>query len=114
MRRFPRLDANHAFLVRYFRTRGCSVLSTASLGGGAPDAFIAYGLHTAACEFKDPSKPPSRRKLRLDQENWRRGWVGLARTIETTADADRLIEDLAAWCRAEPPKPSGEARRNPN
>jgi Holliday junction resolvase len=63
MRRAPRLDKNHAEVVKELKSRGWHVESTAALGGGFPDLLIARKGVMKLIEVKDGSKIPSARKL---------------------------------------------------
>lgn len=76
MRRAARTDANQAEIVAMLRSMGATVCDTSQLGGGYPDLTIGYMGKTFHAEVKDGSKPPSKRKLTPDQEEWIKAWRG--------------------------------------
>lgn len=91
MRRAARTDANHAEIAQAFRKLGCSFLSLAPLGKGAPDAAIGlYGL-TILAEIKNGAKPPSARKLTPDQREFWDTWKGGVRLVP---DLDAVVETV--------------------
>ena len=68
--RIARVDANQPEIVRAVRRVGGEVLYTHTLGQGAPDIFVAIGGAWYAVEIKDGSKPPSKRQLTPDEQEW--------------------------------------------
>lgn len=76
MRRAARTDRNQAEIVALLRSKGATVCDTSQLGGGYPDLTIGYMGRTFHAEIKDGSKPPSKRKLTPDQEEWIKAWRG--------------------------------------
>lgn len=100
MRHFPRLDANHNDIVRALRASGCSVQSLASLGGGAPDILVGIDGHNYLFEIKDPTKPPSKRRLTPEEESWHLGWRGQVHIIETLGDALEVLSERDCLCTA--------------
>ena len=53
MRRAAKIDANHGDIVEALRGIGCSVLSLAPLGKGAPDLLVGYWGRNTILEVKD-------------------------------------------------------------
>ena len=99
MRRAHRLDANHAELVAAFEKLGCSVLSLAGLGRGAPDICVGYSGLQIMCELKDSAKPPSARKLTPDEEKFRMSWKGGYRIVENDVHVMETVDLLQDWHR---------------
>lgn len=80
MRRASRIDENHAAIVRALREVGCSVLSLAALGHGAPDLLVGFRGRNVLVEVKRPKG-----KLNDQQEAFRWLWRGdlcVVRSIE--------------------------------
>lgn len=87
-----RVDDNHKAIVAALRKIGCTVLSLAPLGKGAPDVLAC----TAAgklflIEIKDGAKPPSARKLTPDELKFHADWNGEIAIVESVDDAVRLV-----------------------
>lgn len=97
MRRAARVDANQTEIADAYRVLGCSFLSLASMGEGCPDAVVGYGGLSALIEIKDGKKPPSRRKLRPAQEEFRQTWKGGVRLIDSLAAVAEHVNVLRAW-----------------
>ncbi len=88
MRRYPRLDKVQTGIVEGLRARGYTVLSLASIGGGAPDILVGWhaGEHLqldvprplpTMCLFelktpKKATKPVTKEK----QDRFRAAWRG--------------------------------------
>jgi hypothetical protein len=87
MRRAAKVDANHAEIVIALRAAGATVHSMAALGGGFPDLLVGYKNKTALIEIKDGSKPPSRRKLTKDQQDFHANWKGGTLAVVDSAEA---------------------------
>lgn len=69
-RRAARVDGNHAELRQQARACGMLWVDTFRLGEGAPDAFVCWRGAWCAVEVKDPTKPPSKRRLTDDELEW--------------------------------------------
>lgn len=95
MRVRARRDANHTDIVGTFRACGASVMDTASLGKGVPDAVIGYRGHNVLVEIKDGSKPPSQRRLTPDEVEFMQTWRGKYVIIESVDDVIELLRELA-------------------
>lgn len=88
MRRGARIDANQPAIVKGLRKiPGVSVRHTHALGGGFPDLAVGYQGRTHLLEIKDPDKPPSKRKLTDDEQEFFNIWTGSVHVVETLADA---------------------------
>ncbi len=70
---------------------GASVADMASLGEGYPDCLVGMFGVTHCVEIKDGKKPPSKRKLTLEQETWRDNWRGDYSVVTTPQEAMALI-----------------------
>lgn len=99
MRRAARVDANHAEVAEAYRMLGCSFLSLASLGRGAPDAAVGWAGLTSLIEIKDGKKPKSARKLTEDQEKFWETWKGGVRLIDSPQAVAEHVQVLRAWKR---------------
>ncbi len=91
MRQAARIDDNQAEIVKALRMVGASVQTLGQVGEGCPDILIGFMGKNLLAEIKDPSKPPSKRKLNARQEKWHREWNGQVTVIETVQDAFRLL-----------------------
>lgn len=97
MRRAARIDANQPEIVKALRKAGCSVTSLAAVGQGVPDLLVGWqskdgDRELVLMEVKDGSKPPSRRRLTEDQQEWHEAWRGRpVAIVETVADALAVI-----------------------
>lgn len=91
MRRAARTDANHEEIVLALREIGCSVLSLAGLGKGAPDLAVGRANRIFFLELKDGTKPPSARKLTPDEVRFRDSWRGHYAVVESIEDALRVV-----------------------
>lgn len=94
MRRDAKIDANQPEIVETFRAMGCSVVSAAPMGKGFPDLIVGYRGRNYLIEVKDGSKPPSKRKLTPDQEDFHRDWRGRIHVIESKEKAENFIRML--------------------
>ena len=99
MRRYGKTDRNHAEIVKAFRSLGCSVLSLAPLGSGAPDLAVGYGGLTLLVEIKDGTVVPSARKLTPDQETFWDTWRGGVRLVTDLQAVVETVDLLNAWHR---------------
>lgn len=97
MRKYGRVDANHAEVADAFRMLGCSFLSMSPLGDGAPDGAVGYGGLSIFVEIKDGKKPPSRRKLRPSQEEFKKTWKGGLRLIDSLEAVAETVTLLKNW-----------------
>ena len=91
MRRAAKVDDNHAEIVRALSDVGCSVLSLAAVGMGAPDVLVGVRGRCFLLEIKDGDKSPSRRKLTEDQQTFHAGWRGHLAIVESVDDALRVV-----------------------
>ncbi len=91
MRRAARVDDNHAEIVSALRKAGCSVLSLATIGHGAPDILVGRAGRCYALEIKDGSKPPSARRLTDDEWKFRDAWRGHYAVVESVEQALEAI-----------------------
>lgn len=88
MRRARRVDGNHRAIVKALReVPGCSVVDTSAVGNGFGDLLVGLAGRNYMLEVKDPSQPPSRRKLRASQILFRSQWTGHYAVVETPEQA---------------------------
>ena len=97
MRRYGKTDANHKSIVEAFRKLGCSVLSLAPLGKGAPDLAVGYGGITCLVEVKDGSKPRSAQALTPDQREFWDTWKGGVRLVNSMEAVVETVNLLKRW-----------------
>lgn len=90
-----RTDRNHKEILDYCRSRGASVYSTHALGKGFPDIVMGYKGINYLLEVKDGAKPPSQRKLTLDEEAFHGKWKGMLHIIKSTSDIDSIIDAVS-------------------
>lgn len=97
MRRAARTDDNHAPIRDRLR-KFTVVEDTHSLGDGFPD-LVARHLRTGApvlLEVKDPTKPPSKRRLTPGELSLSRRWSGAYFVVLTLDDALRAVGAIPA------------------
>ena len=90
--RAAKIDANQREIVEALRAAGATVQSLATVGDGCPDLLVGRQGRNLLLEVKDGSKPPSRRRLTVDEHNWHRHWRGQVDVVETAAEALALLE----------------------
>lgn len=97
MRRAARIDANQPEIVAALRKAGATVTSLAAVGQGVPDLLVGWQSRTGdrelvLMEVKDGAKPPSRRRLTEDQQEWHAEWRGRpVAIVESVEDALAVI-----------------------
>ncbi len=85
--RARKTDGNQTKVVQALRKAGLSVRVTSMLGDGFPDLVVAGRKRasefnhykrpmTILVELKDPSQPPSKRKLTPDEQKFHNEWRG--------------------------------------
>lgn len=90
--RAKRVDDNQPEIVKQLKKiPGVSVAHTHTIGDGFVDLVIGFRGNNYLCEVKDPSKPPSKRKLTPDEERFHARWTGQIAIIETVNDFLKLI-----------------------
>lgn len=87
MRRRAKVDDNQSEIVAALRAAGCSVTSLASIGKGCPDIVVGRGGVNYLMEIKDGNKPPSKRRLTKDEQEWHATWNGHVAIVESVEDA---------------------------
>ncbi|MCA8829417.1 hypothetical protein [Hymenobacter pini] len=80
-----RVDGNQSTIVAGLRRIGCTVLLTHQLKN-CFDILVGYRGQTFIMEIKDPSQPPSKRKLTEGEEEFRRTWQGSPYHVVETID----------------------------
>lgn len=91
LRTAARVDANQAEIVEALRGIGASVLLVFQLKN-CFDILVGYRGRTHLMEIKDPSQPPSRRKLTEGEEAFRQAWRGSPyHVVHTTQEAISII-----------------------
>jgi Holliday junction resolvase len=90
MRRYgAKRDDNEAAIVRFLEANGCIVQRLSA--PGVPDLLVSRGGVNCLLEVKDPTKPPSKRRLTPDQARWIERWRGQVAIVETPQDAMRVV-----------------------
>lgn len=92
MSRFARrVDRSQAGIVEALRAAGCTVLSLAPLGKGAPDLAVGSGGFTYLIECKSPGYLKAHPERIAEQQRWARLWKGgpvlMCSTPEQALDA---------------------------
>lgn len=87
-----RVDANQPQIVKDLRKLGYSVVSLARVGGGCGDILVGHRGHNLFFEIKDPAQPPGKRLLTLEEGTFHMSWRGQISVIETSEQADYLIQ----------------------
>lgn len=81
-----RTDGNQTEIVEGLRKLGYSVAVTSMMGNGFPDIVVAKDFKTMLVEIKDPSQPPSKRKLTADELKFHAKWNDIIVVAETIQD----------------------------
>lgn len=90
--RIRKADNNQSSLVKQIRKiPGVTVRLTHTIGQGFPDGVIGFMGRNYLVEIKDPSKPPSQRKLTPDEQKFFDEWTGQIAVIETIEDVLKLL-----------------------
>lgn len=90
MRRAARVDDNQKMIVEQLRRLHCSVKVVSQLKGFC-DIVVGHRGVNYLFEIKDPSKPPSKRKLTKMEKEFHEDWYGQVSTIETIEDAMKVM-----------------------
>lgn len=96
MRRAARVDANQAEIVRAFRTLGCSVKPTHTLGQGFTDIICGLPGVNFLVEIKDGSRPPSEQQLTPDEIRFHAEWKGPIRVVRSVDDVLDVVVEMKA------------------
>lgn len=96
MRLAARVDRNQLVIVQALRKMGCSVAITSALGHGFPDLVVGFSGKTFLMELKDGSKPLSRQKLTLQEENFFKTWKGHMTIIRSVDEAVNFVNNIRA------------------
>ena len=91
MRRDARIDANQPEIVAALRDIGATVEPTHYVGRGFPDIVVGFRGITYLMEIKDGSKPPSRRRLTVDERDWHDQWRGQVCVVNSADEALKAI-----------------------
>ena len=85
-------DSNQTQVVKELRQMGYSVEPIHTLGSGRPDLLVGQWGFNFLIELKDPSKPPSKRKLTPDEDDWHGRWRGHVFIGHTSEQIDAEIQ----------------------
>jgi hypothetical protein len=96
MRKYAKIDANQPDIVAALIRAGCSVLSLASLGNGAPDLLVwshsgGRGFYVLM-EIKDGSRYPSDQLLTPDEMRFHAAWRGPIAIVHSVEEALEAIK----------------------
>lgn len=93
MRRASRVDGNHSQIRRAFEQFGCWVGDLHDLGRGWPDLLVSVpSTHLLVLvEVKDGSKPPSKRKLTPDEQEFHKSCPSMIWTVKDLDDVKKLV-----------------------
>jgi hypothetical protein len=93
MRKYGRTDGNQSGIVSQLRQVGAKVQSLASVGNGCPDLLVGWQGRNILMEIKDGTKPPSERKLTVQEELWHKDWSerGQVAVVNNFDDALKLL-----------------------
>lgn len=92
--RARRTDNNHSEIIARLRSLGACVYDCSRLGGGFPDLCVSISPKgpVALVEVKDGSRPPSRRRLTEDEQEFARDHK--VYLVESEADCAILLKSL--------------------
>jgi hypothetical protein len=95
--RIRKVDVNQRAIVAQFRKRGASVAILSEVGRGVPD--LAIGVcraylepYMSFVEIKDGGKPPSARKLTIDEQKFKDNWQGNYEIINSVEEVNKLMD----------------------
>jgi hypothetical protein len=97
LRTASRVDANQPAIVERLRAIGASVLLVHQLKN-CFDALVGYRGRTHIMEIKDPSQPPSKRKLTPGEAKFRDEWRGSEYHVVHTFDEALAILTARPAC----------------
>lgn len=91
--RIKKVDNNQKSLVAQIRKiPGISVAHTHTVGNGFVDVVCGFRGKNYLFEIKDPSKPPSKKKLTEDEQKFHDSWNGSVNIVETIDDVLEILE----------------------
>ncbi len=90
-RRAAKVDDNQAEIVQALRQMGCTVQPLHDVGSGCPDLLVGLAGRNILLEVKDGNKPPSARKLTMDQVIWHDEWRGQVQIVKSVEHAIRIV-----------------------
>lgn len=85
--RNARVDTNQKEIVTKLREQGCTVLSLATIGRGAPDICVGYMGANYLFEIKS-----TRGKLNEKQIEWFASWRGQVHEVRTLENILKVIK----------------------
>lgn len=86
-----RIDANQPAIVKALRKLGASVQTLHEVGKGCPDIAVGFRGANYLIEIKDGTKPPRKRKLTDDEQEWHAKWNGTVYVVESIEQAMEVI-----------------------
>ncbi len=86
-----RVDKNQKEIVKGLRKVGATVQHLHELGKGAPDILVGFRSRNLLMELKDGNKPPSKRRLTKDEQEWHKNWAGTVHVVNDLAQALNVI-----------------------
>lgn len=91
MRQDARVDANQNEIVEGLRGVGATVAITSMVGNGFGDIVVGHRGRNFLFEIKDGSKPPSKRKLTPDEQEFHDTWRGTILIINSLDEALEIL-----------------------
>jgi len=91
MRQAARTDDNQNEIVQALRGVGASIAITSALGSGFVDIVAGYRGINYLIEIKDGSKPPSKRQLTPDEQEFHDLWRGAVIVVRDIDEALRAV-----------------------
>jgi len=91
MRQAARTDDNQNEIVQALRDVGASIAITSALGSGFVDIVAGYRGINYLIEIKDGSKPPSKRQLTPDEQEFHDLWRGAVIVVRDIDEALRAV-----------------------
>ena len=89
-----RVDANQSEIIAALRGKGASVQPLNVVKHGCPDLLVGYCGQNFLIEVKDGNKPPSRRILTPDEQEWFDNWRGTVHIVYSAEDAVSLVNRM--------------------
>jgi|TARA_R110000824_G_scaffold21078_6_gene78892 hypothetical protein len=91
MVRAAKTDANAKAIDIALYIHGATVAKTDSVGSGFPDRVVGFHGKNFLLEYKDGSKPLSRRRLNDHQQRWHKAWTGQVDVVSNAKEALEVV-----------------------
>jgi|TARA_R110000824_G_scaffold132891_1_gene295430 hypothetical protein len=91
MIRAARTDTNAKDIDKALERIGATVAKTDGVASGFPDRVVGFNGKNILLEYKDGSRPPSRRRLNPLQKEWHKRWAGQVAVVNSPEEAIAVV-----------------------